>query len=158
MLSVILLGSLALMVNMLIQVSAVVVIVGYIIRLVNSDRLIPTIGRDMGVMSTVLLFLFFSHLVQFASWALLFMYLGEFSDFNVAYYHSVVNFTSLGYGDIVMSEQWRLLGALEAANGILMFGLTTSTFVAVMNRLFTRYKPVAQAWQKEPPGDHAANS
>jgi hypothetical protein len=47
---------------------------------------------------------------------------------------------------------------LEAANGILMFGLTTSTFVAVMNRLFARYKPVAHAWQKESPGDHAANS
>jgi len=65
----------------------------------------------------------------------LFVQLGEFTDFELAFYHSVVNFTSLGYGDIIMSEKWRLLGALEAANGILMFGLTTGALLSVMTRL-----------------------
>jgi len=142
MLPALLIGSLTLIVNMLIQVSGVMVTVGVLLRLINSDKLAPTIGSDIRVMSTILLVLFLGHVLQFATWALLFMYLDEFSEFGTAFYHSVVNFTSLGYGDIVMSEKWRVLGGLEAANGILMFGLTTSTFVAVMGRLFARRKSV----------------
>jgi hypothetical protein len=46
-----------------------------------------------------------------------------------------VNFTTLGYGDLVMSGTWRLLGPLEAANGVLMFGLTASGLFAVTHRL-----------------------
>jgi hypothetical protein len=65
--------------------------------------------------------------------------LGEFTDMETAFYHSVVNFTSLGYGDIVMSPRWRLLGGLEAANGVLMFGVTTGSLMAVMSRLFVRH-------------------
>jgi hypothetical protein len=136
MLPALLIGSLTLIVNMLIQVSAVMATVRVFFRLMNSDSLKHTIGTDIRVMGTILMVLFFGHVLQFASWALLFMYLGEFNDFGTAFYHSVVNFTSLGYGDIVMSDKWRVLGGLEAANGILMFGLTTSTFVAVMGRLF----------------------
>jgi voltage-gated potassium channel Kch len=142
MLPSLLIGSLTLLVNMLIQVSAVMVTVGILLRLMNSGRLAPTIGTDIRVMSSVLMVLFLGHVLQFATWALLFMYLGEFNDFATSFYHSVVNFTSLGYGDIVMSEKWRTLGGLEAANGILMFGLTTSTFVAVMGRLLRRRKSV----------------
>ena len=47
---------------------------------------------------------------------------------------------ALGYGDIVMSEEHRLLGALEAANGVLMFGLSAGAILSVMNGLFNRHK------------------
>lgn len=83
-------------------------------------------------LAVILLFLFLGHLFQFATWAGLFVLLGEFSDFSTAFYHSTVNFTSLGYGDIVMSEGWRLLGAFEAANGVLMFGITAGLILSVM--------------------------
>jgi hypothetical protein len=46
-----------------------------------------------------------------------------------------MNYTSLGYGDIVMSPSWRLLGPLEAANGLLMFGISTAMIFAVIQRL-----------------------
>ena len=70
--------------------------------------------------------------VQMAVWAVLFVVLGEFDDFHTALYHSGVNFATLGYGDIVMSERWRTLGPLEAANGILMFGVSTSVMTAAV--------------------------
>jgi ion channel len=41
---------------------------------------------------------------------------GEFAEFGTAYYHSAVNYTTLGYGDLLMTPLWRLLGALEAAS------------------------------------------
>lgn len=138
MLAPLLLGSLMLVVNLAIQVVALVWMVGMYIKRLRA-------GLDSGFMARfritgfVLLVLFIGHLLQFASWALLFVFLGEFQDYATAFYHSSVNFTSLGYGDIVMSERWRLLGGIEAANGVLMFGLTASSLLAVMNNLFLKH-------------------
>ena len=91
------------------------------------------IRRTFVGLSALLLFIMLTMLagnfLQMAVWAALFVACGEFQTFDVAFYHSVVNFTSLGYGDVVMSEERRLLGALEAANGVMMFGLITAFLV-----------------------------
>jgi len=56
-----------------------------------------------------------------------------------------VNYTSLGYGDLIMTPSWRLLGPLETANGTLLFGVSTAMIFAVMLWLiqarFTDLKP-----------------
>lgn len=85
-----------------------------------------------------MLVMMLGNLLQVTIWAMLFLIYGEFANFATAFYHSVVNFSTLGYGDLVMSEQRRLLGALEAANGVLMFGLTTGFLYAVLNALMHR--------------------
>jgi hypothetical protein len=87
---------------------------------------------DVTVLSMVMLLALLGNCVQMVIWAILFLLLGEFDDFATALYHSGVNFATLGYGDIVMSERWRLLGPLEAANGILMFGVSTSVMTAAV--------------------------
>jgi len=56
----------------------------------------------------------------------------EFRDFGTAFYHSAVNYTSLGSGDLIMSPSWRLLGPLETANGALLFGVSTAMIFAVI--------------------------
>ena len=57
---------------------------------------------------------------------------GAEADFGTAFYHSAVNYTSLGYGDLIMSPSWRLLGPLETANGALLFGVSTAMILAVI--------------------------
>jgi len=94
-------------------------------------------GVATGLMATLLI-MFAGNLLQMAVWGGVFYHYGEFDDFPAAFYHSAVNFTTLGYGDVVMSEGRRLLGALEAGNGVLMFGLTTGLLYAVMNGLIKR--------------------
>ncbi len=133
-----LLASLVLLVNMVIQVVAVVLMLRFLFKRLAEGRLQPSFLSDAGILIGVLLVLFAGHLVQIAVWALLFMQLGEFDQFDTAYYHSTVNFATLGYGDIVMGERWRLLGALQAASGVLMFGLSTGTLFAIMSQLFQR--------------------
>lgn len=124
-------------INMGIQVAVVVMLVRYLIRIMaHKDRNMESFGFDTYVISLILVMLFTGHLVQIAIWATVFVYLGEFNDFLTAFYHSAVNFASLGYGDIVMSDKWRLLGALEASNGVLMFGLSAGTLLSVMSKLF----------------------
>ena len=143
MLMPLLLGCATVFATMAIQISAVVWMLHYLFGLLSSGK-----GRRVGlgmntyIISVIMLMLFIGHLVQVAIWALLFLYLGEFEEFAVAFYHSMVNFASLGYGDIVMSDQWRLLGAIEASNGVLMFGLSAGTLLSVMGRLLEAYGPL----------------
>jgi hypothetical protein len=131
-------GGLVLLINMVIQVVAVVIMLGLLDSKLASGQLRPGFGNDTMILVSVLLLLFAGHMVQIAAWALLFLGFGEFQDFATAFYHSTVNFATLGYGDIVMSERWRLLGALQAASGVLMFGLSTGTLFTVMSQLFQR--------------------
>jgi hypothetical protein len=79
--------------------------------------------------------LMLGNFVQIVIWGVLFIFLKEFSDLYEAIYHSAVNFTSLGYGDIVMSKRWKLMGPLEAANGVLMFGMTSAALMAILQQL-----------------------
>jgi hypothetical protein len=91
----------------------------------NADSFWTTTGVITGVM----MLLTVGNLAQIALWALLFRLLGEFEQYGEAFYHSAVNFATLGYGDIVMSVRHRLLGPLEAVNGALMIGVSTATLM-----------------------------
>ncbi|MGO4392884.1 ion channel [Variovorax sp. M-6] len=79
--------------------------------------------------------LILGNFLQIMIWGLLFMVLGEFGELYEAVYHSAVNFSSLGYGDVVMTKPWKLLGPLEAGNGVLMFGLTGAALMAMLQQM-----------------------
>lgn len=96
--------------------------------------------KDVGIVVSATLFALLAHLVEITVWATVLELCGEFTRLAEAFYHSAMNYTSLGYGDLVMSASWRLLGPLEAANGLLMFGISTAMIFAVMQWLFhTRF-------------------
>lgn len=82
-----------------------------------------------------MLAMMFGNFVQIILWGSLFFWLGEFSELFDAIYHSAVNFASLGYGDIVMTKNWKLLGPLEAVNGVLMLGMTAAALMAILQHL-----------------------
>jgi hypothetical protein len=90
---------------------------------------------DFPVLVLTIAFAFVAHLIEITLWAALFVMCGEFKDFAGAFYHSAVNYSTLGYGDVIMSPSWRLLGPLEAANGALMFGVSTAMIFSVIQRL-----------------------
>jgi hypothetical protein len=90
---------------------------------------------DLAIIMSAMSFMFVAHLIEIAVWAVLFILCGEFREFGIAYYHSGVNYTTLGYGDLIMSPSWRLLGPLEAADGALMFGVSTAMVFTVILRL-----------------------
>tara|TARA_B110000503_G_C7115336_1_gene400094 strand:+ start:274 stop:714 length:441 start_codon:yes stop_codon:yes gene_type:complete len=92
----------------------------------------PSVLTSLFVINAVMAVLVAGNLGQIAVWGLLFVWLGEFQSFSEAFYHSAVNFATLGYGDIVMSPAHRLLGPLEAINGVLMFGVSTATLMAAL--------------------------
>jgi Ion channel len=76
-----------------------------------------------------------ANFVQITLWGLLFLLLGEFEELYEAVYHSAVNFSSLGYGDVVMSKNRKLLGPLEAINGVIMLGMTSAALMVILQQL-----------------------
>jgi len=114
------------------------------VRFIRRERTLGRAGKhfwvDFPIVVLVISFALAAHLMEMAIWAVLFMVCGEFQVFSTAYYHSAVNYTTLGYGDVLMSPSWRLLGALEAVDGMLLFGVSTAMIFAVIQRLLeSRY-------------------
>jgi hypothetical protein len=114
---------------------AVMATVNFVRRERRMGRAGVSFWKDVGIVTLAISFALAAHLVEIALWAVLFIVCGEFPGFGVAYYHSAVNYTTLGYGDLVMTASWRLLGPLEAADGMLMFGVSTALIFALTQRL-----------------------
>ncbi len=79
--------------------------------------------------------------IEASLWALTYMLHPEITvlpDAISAFYFSMVTYTSLGYGDIVLSGDWRALAAIQAANGIIIFGWTTALIFYFIQKI---YKP-----------------
>jgi len=111
----------------------------------NADRQIRTL-------LVVMIALMAGNFVQILLWGVVFMLLGEFAELYEAVYHSGVNFSSLGYGDVVMTKPWKLLGPLEAANGVLMFAMTGATLMAILQQM-VRTRIAQQEQEQEQAGD-----
>jgi hypothetical protein len=109
------------------------------LNLLRRERRLGRTGRsfwiDFPVVVLAMLATLAAHLLEIAVWAEVFVICGEFQFFGTAYYHSAVNYTTLGYGDLLMTPHWRFLGPLEAANGMLLFGVSTAMVFAIIQWL-----------------------
>ena len=79
------------------------------------------------------------HIVEVTIWAVVYLLLVHqqpLGNIEEAIYFSTVTFTSLGYGDVVLEEPWRLLSAIQAMTGILVFGWSTALLFAVVQRIW----------------------
>jgi hypothetical protein len=115
---------------------AVAAIAHFVSREQQLERAGVLFWRDVAIVAGTTLLALMAHLVEITIWAVVLESCGEFTRLAAAFYHSAMNYSSLGYGDVVMSNSWKLLGPLEAANGMLMFGVSTAIIFAVMQRLF----------------------
>jgi len=68
-------------------------------------------------------------------WALTLLALGVFDVLEVSVYFALVAFTTLGFGDILLPVEWRLLGGMAALNGLLNIGLVTAAMVETLRKL-----------------------
>jgi len=76
------------------------------------------------------------HVIEAGAWAVVYLSAGILPDMETAAYFSMTSYTTVGYGDVTLPNLRRLLGPLEAAVGILMFGWSTSIMVAVLTRMY----------------------
>jgi hypothetical protein len=124
-----------LLVGLLAYGAAIHLIVRVMVRMIRSGSSDLGFWKSTAVMAILTLITAGAHLTQIALWAAAFLLFGQVSTFETAFCLSAQNFTSFGYGDVKLSERWRLLGPLEATNGFLFFGLSTAVLFAIMSQL-----------------------
>ena len=76
------------------------------------------------------------HVIQTSLWAVFYYARNLFSDFETSLYFSMVSFTTVGYGDVLLPKRWRLLGVIEGFSGVLLCGVSTAFIFAVINAMF----------------------
>lgn len=90
------------------------------------DQMIILLGAGVG--------LFALHALEIWIYAGLYTHLAHWG-LEQALYFSTSTYTTVGYGDVTLPHAWRVLGAIEAANGVILLGWSTAFFVSVVNRL-----------------------
>jgi hypothetical protein len=118
---------------------ATALLVRLVVQLMRAGYTGPGFWKNVLVMMIVMLVTAAAHLTQIALWAVAYRACGEMATFEKAFYFSAENYTALGYGDVLLSERWRLLGPLEAMNGVLLFGLSTGMMFALLSRLVANH-------------------
>ena len=94
------------------------------------------LGRfaNTGMITVTVLFVMFVHSINVWIWALVFIVVGVFQAIEPALYFSLVAFTTVGFGDITLDPDWRLLSGLTAANGFLTFGWSTAYMIGLVRK------------------------
>lgn len=91
--------------------------------------------RQAGMILLVIFGVFALHTIEIWLYAILYRGLGELNSFEEALYFATVTFVSLGYGDVVLSSNWRVLSAIEGANGVILVAWSTAFLIAVTTRM-----------------------
>ncbi|HJW68558.1 MAG TPA: ion channel [Candidatus Binatia bacterium] len=125
----------AMLLCLMVQVAVVFWCVRYCARQTDHHPIRLGWLKAIRPLAVSMLALLVANVVQIALWGSLFVWLGEFEELYPAIYHSAVNFTSLGYGDVVMKQEWKLLGPLEASNGVLMMSMTAAAMTAILQSI-----------------------
>jgi hypothetical protein len=80
--------------------------------------------------------IFATHIIEIWVWAIFYFFVEEIRTWESALYFSTSSFTTLGYGDLTLSEDWRLLGSIEGINGMILFGWSTAFIFAGVRRIY----------------------
>jgi hypothetical protein len=92
--------------------------------------------KHVFIVCEAVLMMFLVSLLEVLAYTVAYLALNALPSFEVAFYFSMVTFTTLGYGDVLLDENWRLLASFQAANGIIMFGWTTAVVIYVVQRVY----------------------
>jgi hypothetical protein len=96
-------------------------------------------ARSPTVASVIwIVFLIIPILIDVSLWAVFYYFQGALPSFEESLYFSIVTFTTVGYGDVVLGREWRLLATFEAMNGWIIFGWATALIIAFVQRVYLR--------------------
>ena len=116
--------------------------------LVGLEWLLTTLDRRRRKPRSIRYFLFLMlvsanvalimHVFEASVWALVYLHVGALPDYQTAMLYSLNALTSYGHEAVLLTDDWRLLGAIESMNGVMIFGLSTAFFFAALTQLRAR--------------------
>lgn len=141
-------GTLLIAVNAIFHVTCLVWLAGFLQRLTQGRDLDESRNGQILLLGVAVSGLIIIHTLSAWAWAAVYVQLGEFTELREALYFSVVTSTTLGYGDITLSDRWELLASFEAMGGLILFGASTAFLLGITKSWFnhlvsSRNKPKA---------------
>jgi voltage-gated potassium channel len=100
----------------------------------------PSTLRRMTLLLCLIVSIVLLHLIQIGLWAAVFWQSGELPTLETAVYFSLVTYTTIGFGDVVLRPGWRVLTGIEGLTGILLVGWSTAFAFAVVNRMYELWR------------------
>jgi hypothetical protein len=120
------------------------------------DRMAPgpfTVARMMIAVAVVFMV---AHILEALVWALTYRLVGAVDLSHSLLYFALVNFATLGYGDITPVEDWKLLGPMTSMNGILLFGWSTAVLFEVLRKTLSLMERLEEAMEARPAAPRAS--
>ena len=104
----------------------------------HSQKIEARLGLAYAALLLISIFiaLIILHMVEAAIWAVFYQRAGLFKDFETSLYFSLQSYSTVGYGDLSLPENWRLLGTIEGISGVLLCGLSAAFLFAIVGALF----------------------
>ena len=106
----------------------------------NKTKEPPHAPKLMAILVLTLLGTFCMVAASVTIWSLTYLALDLFDTFEAALYFALVSFTTLGFGDVLLPDDWRLLGGFTAANGFFAFGQITALLIETMRSIRVRQR------------------
>ncbi|HEX7773334.1 MAG TPA: potassium channel family protein [Pyrinomonadaceae bacterium] len=127
-----------------IHAGGIVIFARFLIRRFPPAEL-TTVSRQTLLLILVFAMVISLHLIETGVWAMFYFWNNLFPDYETALYFSLGTYSTIGYGDVVLPQRWRLLGGIEGISGVLLCGLSGAFIFAVVNVLYQ-----ARLQQKRP--------
>jgi voltage-gated potassium channel len=102
----------------------------------------PHVYRRVGLLLRVFVWIVLLHLIQVVLWAFVFLRAGQLPNLETAVYFSLVTYTTIGFGDVVLGPGWRVLAGIEGLTGIVLIGWSTAFVFAIVNRMYEHWRQV----------------
>ncbi|MAN44830.1 MAG: two pore domain potassium channel family protein [Alphaproteobacteria bacterium] len=112
---------------------------------------ITTVAGQGAAILFIVFSLFALHSVEIWVYTFVYRLLGIFPDVGTAVYYSTSAFTTVGFGDVVIGKDWRMLGAAESMNGFLLIGWSTAFLVSITAKVRVLEARIEEL--EEEPGD-----
>jgi hypothetical protein len=142
MISELLIGTLTILASTSVMIAFVLVAIRLVRRAeANYSDHRPGVWQFFRLLASAIVLVLIANTVCVWLWAILFRSLGVFPTLEEAVYFSMVSFTTVGYGDVVAPQGWRILSGFISVNGILAFGIFTAVLIEIIRGLSDRYIP-----------------
>jgi hypothetical protein len=128
-------GAMLIVVTVMVHALATRAALHFTVRIHTRSQVRPGAWRVTLLTAAFVMTMFLAAMLEALIWAWTYIAVGAFDGMESAFYFSLVAFSTLGFGDVVLDPSWRVLSAVEATNGIMMFGWTTALIFWFMQRL-----------------------
>ena len=131
-----LMGAVMVIGNIIFHVGFLIAVTRWIKKFESRLNFLSEIAKAFVVVVMISLFVLLAHIIGIWIWAVIFMSVDIFSALEPALYFSTITSTTVGYGDLVLEDNWRLLGSFQGMCGIILFGISTAFLIAAFRRAF----------------------